>query len=201
MFKVFHDSIELVRAILTFIKATRQGNWDLHLAALESLTKYFFALDKLKCARMVHLYLSEMKELEDTDEDVLKEFKSGNLVFNKNEVPFCVIGPDHGIEHENHWMKVSGGPIGITFNENAWTRWYLQNTYPTQPWEGLGVSQLLWRQICNFIDLHYEVNVYKLYFEKSTTEYIHKPLQSDFYSHLSVFTTTKADDKVIWIDH
>ena len=104
MFKVFHDSIELVRAILTFIKATRQGNWDLHLAALESLTKYFFAIDKLKCARMVHLYLSEMKELEDTDEDVLKEFKSGNLVLNKNEVPFCAIGPDHGIEHENHWM-------------------------------------------------------------------------------------------------
>ena len=41
-----------------------------------------------------------------------------------------------------------------------------------------------------------ELNVYKLYFEKSAFEYIHKPLQRRFYSHLSVFITTKADKDV-----
>lgn len=125
MFKVFCDYMELILTILSFIKATRQGNWNLHLASLESLTKYFFALDKLHYARMVPLYIAEMRALEETDSDVWNEFRSGNFVVNKNKVSFCSIGPDHGIEHENRWMKVSGGLIGITLNESARTRLFL----------------------------------------------------------------------------
>ena len=50
MFKVFLDYIELILTIFIFIKATRQSNFDLHLASLENLTKYFFAIDKLMYA-------------------------------------------------------------------------------------------------------------------------------------------------------
>ena len=63
MFKVFLDYMELVLVILSFVKVTRQGNWDLHVAALENLVKFFFALDNLMYARMVPLYLSEMKPI------------------------------------------------------------------------------------------------------------------------------------------
>lgn len=116
MFKVYLDYIELTLTILNFIKATRQGNWDLHLV------RYFFALDNLKYARMVPLYLAEMKALQETDYDIWSEFSNGNFVVNKNEIPFCAIGPDHAIEHSNRWMKVSGGLTGITLNASAKSR-------------------------------------------------------------------------------
>ena len=99
MFEVFIEYMELVLTILCFLKATRQGNFDIHLASLERLTKYFFALDKLKYARMVPLNITEMKALEHTDPDVWTESMNGNFLANKNEMPFCAIA--HGIEHEN----------------------------------------------------------------------------------------------------
>ena len=33
----------------------------------------------------------------------------GNWVVNKNAIPFCAIGADHGLEQVNKMMKVSGG--------------------------------------------------------------------------------------------
>lgn len=40
-------------------------------------------------------------------------------------MPFCAIGPDHGIEHVNRSMKVSGGLVRITLNEAARSRFFL----------------------------------------------------------------------------
>ena len=74
---------------------------------------------------MVPIYLAEMRALKNTDSDIWTEFNNGNFVINKNKIPFCSIGPDHGIEHENRWMKVSGGLIGITLNESACNRLFL----------------------------------------------------------------------------
>ena len=54
-----------------------------------------------------------------------REFQRGNIVANKNQVPFTAIGPYHAIEHVNRWMKVAGGIIVITFNESARTRLFL----------------------------------------------------------------------------
>ena len=53
------------------------------------------------------------------------EFPQGNFVVNKSDIPFCAIGPDHGIEHVNRSMKVSGGLVGITLNEAARSRFFL----------------------------------------------------------------------------
>lgn len=122
MFKVFLDYMELIETILNFIRATRQANWDLHLSSLERLARYFFVLDRIKYARMVPLYLAEMKSLQQTHRDVWAEFQSGNFVVNKNDVEFRAIGPDHAIEHANRWMKVSGGLTGIKLNESARNR-------------------------------------------------------------------------------
>ena len=66
-----------------------------------------------------------MHSLKDTDPHIYAEFEKGNWTVSKNSVPFCSIGGDHALKHLNRAMKVSGGPVGITLNENARTRFFL----------------------------------------------------------------------------
>ena len=40
-------------------------------------------------------------------------------------ISFCAIGADHAFEHLNRGMKVAGGLVGITLNENARVRFFL----------------------------------------------------------------------------
>ena len=98
----------------------------LHLQALEIFTKYYFAHDCLNYARMIPLYLAEMKALPETDPDIYREFKAGNWVMNKNpNVPFSGLGVDYGREHINRSMKVSGSLVGITQNPSARAKFFL----------------------------------------------------------------------------
>ena len=46
--------------LLLFIRATRQQMWELHLASLHELVKYFFAFDMQNYARLTPVYLAEM---------------------------------------------------------------------------------------------------------------------------------------------
>ena len=100
-------------------------DWLLHLQALEIFTKYYFTHDRLDdYARMISLYLAEMKSLPETDPDIYRELKDGNRLVNKNpNVPFN--GVNHCLEHINRSMKVSGGLVGITLNPSARAKFFL----------------------------------------------------------------------------
>jgi len=126
MFKVFHHYMQMVLEMLMFIRAVRTGDWVLHLKALELFTKYFFAHDRLNYARMIPLYLAEMKTLPNTDPEIYAESQNGNWVVNKNpRVAFCALGADHSLEHINRSMKVTGGLVGITLNTSAHAKFFL----------------------------------------------------------------------------
>ena len=122
VFKFARQYMHMVQLVLLFIKAVRTADWDLHLPSLEAFTNYFFAYDKLNYARMIPLYLAEMKALKHTDPLIWEEFQNGNWVVNKTSIPFCAIGADHALEHLNRGMKVAGGLVGITLNQNARVR-------------------------------------------------------------------------------
>ena len=110
----------MVMETLQFIRAVSTGDWIVHLQALQVFTKYFFAHNCMNYAPMMPLYLAEMDSLPKTDPDVCAEFFSGNWVVDKNSnLPFCALGADHGLEHVNRSMKVSGGLVGITLNQAA----------------------------------------------------------------------------------
>ena len=126
LFKVMCQYMHMVVEMLAFIKSVRTGNWKLHLAALQAVTKYFFAHDRLVYALMIPLYLADMENLQRASPAIYKEFCQGNWVVNKNpDVAFCVLGADHALEHVNRSMKVSGGLIGITLNPKARTKFFL----------------------------------------------------------------------------
>lgn len=92
LFKFVRPYVRMVLLIYTFIRATRDGFWELHLSFLDALCKYFFAHDKQKYARLVPLYLVEMTALQVTDPEIHQEFIHGNFAVNKNQIPFSAIG-------------------------------------------------------------------------------------------------------------
>ena len=107
------------------MRATCEKKIQLHLESTEALLKYFFAHDHLNYARLLPIYLSCMQSTEKNHPDIWKEFPEGNFCVTKNEIPFTSIAPDHALEQENRCLKVSGGIIGITQNENALKRFFL----------------------------------------------------------------------------
>ena len=79
-FKFARDYMRFVTWIFLFIRATREGNWMLHLESLKALAKYFFAYDRLNYARMVPLYLAQIERLKTSDPDIYGEFLTGNFL-------------------------------------------------------------------------------------------------------------------------
>ncbi len=85
----------------------------------------FFAHDHLNYAKLSLLYCAEMNQLRESDPVTWKALEDGDFCVTKSSIPFCSIGPDHGIEHENRAMKVLGGITGLTRNESALDKYFL----------------------------------------------------------------------------
>ena len=45
---------------------------------------------------------------------------------NKSHRASCALGADHALEQVNQWMKVTGGIVGITQNQTARKRFFLE---------------------------------------------------------------------------
>jgi hypothetical protein len=126
LFIVMRQYMQMVMDMLQFIRSVRTGDWNLHLLSTKVFVKYYFAHSKLNYARMIPVYLADMERLRQSDPDIYGEFLTGNWVVNKNKhVPFCAVGADHGLEHINRSMKVTGGLVGITLNPSARTKFFL----------------------------------------------------------------------------
>ena len=122
--KFLRNYMVLYENLLLFVRASRQGNWELHLASLNSMVKYFFAHDQINYARLTPLYLATMTELEIKDNQSWNYLKE-NFSINKSDIPFSAIGSDHGMEQENKAMKVTGGITGLTQKQSALNRFWL----------------------------------------------------------------------------
>lgn len=136
-----NNYVRQILCILSYVRATREKNWELHLETTEALIKYFCAHNHLNYARLLPLYLSTMQYVRKTHSDIWREFQQGNFCVTKSPIGFSSIAPDHAIEHENRALKVTGGVIGITQNEDALNRHLL-------------ISSELTRMIDNFKSIY-----------------------------------------------
>ena len=93
--------------MLHFVRANREGGWQLHLTSLNAMIPYFFVHDQTNHAHHSLLYLATMKELEHNDGDSWNYLKE-NFSVNKSGIPFCSSGSDHALEQENGSLKVTG---------------------------------------------------------------------------------------------
>ena len=76
-------------------------------------------MDQCNYGRWGPLYVSAMLEMQTADPDTWTFPVEGNVVISKHGVPFTAIDPDHPIKQEHTNMKVKGGFVGITGNEQA----------------------------------------------------------------------------------
>ena len=95
--KMFWNSyLEMVATLLSLIRATREGNWELHLECIKAVLPWFFAYDHTNYARFLPVYLVHMLELPDTHPEA----------YTSN-------------------MRTKGGIIGFSLKKGAVQRWML----------------------------------------------------------------------------
>ena len=65
--KVFWDSyLEMVEVLLNAIRATREGNWEMHIESTKEMLPWFYAYDHIDYARYLPIYLVNMMSLEES---------------------------------------------------------------------------------------------------------------------------------------
>eukprot|EP00057_Strongylocentrotus_purpuratus_P016486 XP_011670960.1 PREDICTED: uncharacterized protein LOC105441514 [Strongylocentrotus purpuratus] len=114
-----------VESLLHVIRASRQGNWELHLASMEEQVKYYFAHDLYKYARLVPIYLLQMHLLKTSGPTTWDALKAGDFMVTKSGIPFTNLFVDQTLEQLIREVKVAGGITGITQNEEALGRFFL----------------------------------------------------------------------------
>ena len=53
LFQFWNVYIDIVLLLLRFIRAEREGSWELHLNAVAEMLPYFFAMDRINYSRYV----------------------------------------------------------------------------------------------------------------------------------------------------
>ena len=124
-FQMLKTYTRMVERLLVFIHASRSGNWSLHLSATEELIQDITSMDRIKYHRLLPVYLAEMHNLQNTDPIIWEAFQQGGFSVAKTSIPFTAIGMDHAGEQINKILKIEGGIVGISRNENARTRYFL----------------------------------------------------------------------------
>lgn len=122
----------MVQQMMLFIRAVRTSDWTLHFLALDGFCKYFFAMDLTNYSRMIPLYLHEIGNLEADDKALFDDLQKGHWAVNKSHIPFCALGADEALEHQNRKLKVLGGLVGITQHPKALVKFFLTTPETTR---------------------------------------------------------------------
>jgi hypothetical protein len=75
--------------------------------------------------RLLPVFLADMKKHKDTDPLIWNYFEEGNFSVQKTDILGSALGIDHAGEQENKKLKIQGGLIGITRQQNSRDRYFL----------------------------------------------------------------------------
>ena len=125
LFAFWSSYLDMVQVLLLFIRASREGNWDLHLSSLRSMLPWFMAYDRVNYARYGPVYWLEMQNLHEEHPAIRESFERGEFcVQRQDNYGFAGIPCDQTIEQTaNRDSKTKGGLTGITINKGAVHRW------------------------------------------------------------------------------
>ena len=115
----------MVQLLLLFVRASREGEWELHLSTLRSMMPWFMAYDRVNYARYAPVYWLEMKDVATKHPVIDEKFHNGEFcVQRQGHHGFASIPMDMCIEQTaNRDAKTRGGLTGITTNKGAVHRW------------------------------------------------------------------------------
>ena len=91
--------LDIVEILLNLLRASREGDWELHLTAIRKMIPWCFAHDNLNYVRYLYAYVSEMSHLEEEHPEAFKYLKSEGLSVQIGEGnPFEKIPVDQACE-------------------------------------------------------------------------------------------------------
>ena len=121
----------MAEIMLALVRASREGNWMLHLGAIRQMIPWCFAYDKVNYARFLTYYYATMSRLPIEHPEVHEHFMQGGFsvqIGSKN--PFGRIPVDQTIEETiNKDTQTPGGTKGFSLKGGAVARYYLTSEY------------------------------------------------------------------------
>jgi len=110
--------IDMVDILLGLIRASREGDWLLHLKSVRDMIPWCFAYDKLNYARYPAIYYAQMSRLHNDHPDVHDHFMDGGFSAQLGcSNPFGKIPVDQTIEETvNKDTQTPGVPRGLVLN-------------------------------------------------------------------------------------
>ena len=125
---VFWSSyLRMVNVLLCFIRSTREGIWDLHLACIREMLPWMFAYDRTNYARYLSYYWMDMKSLQMSHPEADTHLQNGEFAVQRTAYKgFSRVAVDHTIEQTvNRDTKTKGGIIGFSLKKGTVQRWIL----------------------------------------------------------------------------
>ena len=119
--------ITMVKTLLDIIRASREGNFLLHLQAVEAIIPWCFSYDRTNYSRYLPWYIKSMRELESENPKVWEYLcNRGFSVQLSTTNSFGRIPMDQTIEETvNKDTQTTGGTKGFSLNPNAVARYYI----------------------------------------------------------------------------
>ena len=106
--------LDIVDILLGLIRASREGNWQLHMSAIHCMIPWCFAYDRQNYARYLPIYYDQMTNLPKDHPFSYKHLQHGGLSVQRSEHnPFGKAPIDQTIEETvNKDTQTPGGTKG-----------------------------------------------------------------------------------------
>ena len=119
--------LDLVNILLAMIRASREGDWELHVSSIRNIIPWCFAYGSINYARYLSSYLSEMSHLKEEHPDIHTYLKSGGFAVQIGEDnPFGKIPVDQACEETvDKDTQTPGGTKGFSLKPKAVNKFYL----------------------------------------------------------------------------
>ncbi|MES9881053.1 MAG: hypothetical protein ABW185_09250 [Sedimenticola sp.] len=126
--------VDLVEIMLTLLRASREGNWPLHLHAIRSMIPWCFAYDKQNYARYLSVYHAQMTRLPETHSHVHQHLLDGGFSVQMSaHNTFGRIPVDQTVEETiTRDTQTAGGTKGFSLKASAVSKYYITAEYRSQ---------------------------------------------------------------------
>ena len=123
--------MEMVSTLLNLIRASREGDFDLHLNSVESMIPWCFAYDRTNYSRYLPWYAQSMRDLENSNPSAWTYLQNGGFSTQMSSSnTFGRIPMDQVIEETaNKDTQTPGGTKGFSLNKGAVSRYYITADY------------------------------------------------------------------------
>ena len=116
--------MDKVWLILSFLQATKENDFDLHISSLQQMCPLYFAYDHHNYARYTTFYLLPLINVDKTHPGLQKLLRNNGFSVSRSNVPGCSNAVDITIEQTiNKSAKSQGGIIGFSWNVAAYHKW------------------------------------------------------------------------------